>query len=93
VSDVKNEGQEGDYSSNLEAMSCQSESEGSSDGAGEGEAGKGGAGEELDGSEGIRNLVSGGFVRLYVVVRMGRWRRMSFRVRDTKELMLTRLHH
>ena len=50
-------------------MSRQSESEGSSDGTSEGDACEGGAGEELVGSvEGIRNLVSGDFVRLYVVV-------------------------
>lgn len=41
-------------------MSCQRESEGSSDGAGEGEAGERGACEECVGSvEGMRNLVSG----------------------------------
>jgi hypothetical protein len=41
-------------------MSCQSESEGSSEGAAEGEAGEGGACEECSVSvEGIRNLVSG----------------------------------
>lgn len=41
-------------------MPCQTESEGSSDGAGEGEAGEGGAAEELSVSvEGITNLISG----------------------------------
>ena len=59
MADVEDGEEEGGYSSNLEAMSCQSESEGSSDGAGEGEAGEGGAGEKLVGSEGMRNLVSG----------------------------------
>jgi hypothetical protein len=59
VADIEDGEEEGGYSSNLEAMSCQSESEGSSDGTGEGEAGEGGAGEELVGSEGMRNLVSG----------------------------------
>ena len=45
-------------------MSCQSESEGSSDGAGEWESCEGGTGEELAVSvEGIRNLVSGFCVR------------------------------
>jgi len=59
----------GAYRSNLEAMSCQSESEGSSDGAGEGESCERGACEELAVSvEGIRNLVSGFCVRRYVVV-------------------------
>jgi hypothetical protein len=54
-------------------MSCQSKSEGSSDGASEGEACEGGAGEELVGSvEGMRNLVSWGLVRLCVVVDGGR---------------------
>jgi hypothetical protein len=41
-------------------MSCQSESEGSSDGTGQGEAGERGAAEEASVSvEGITNLVSG----------------------------------
>jgi len=41
-------------------MSCQSESEGSSEGAGEGEAGERGAAEEASVSvKGITNLVSG----------------------------------
>jgi hypothetical protein len=49
-------------------MSCQSESEGSSDGAREGESCEGSTGEEDAVSvEGIRNLVSGFCVR-YVVV-------------------------
>lgn len=53
----------------MEAMSCQSESEGSSDGAGEGEAGEGGAAEECSVPvEGIRNLVSGRVVRFVFVV-------------------------
>ena len=50
-------------------MSCQSESEGSSDGTGEGESCEGCTGEEDAVSvEGIRNLVSGFCVRRYVVV-------------------------
>jgi hypothetical protein len=50
-------------------MSCQSESEGSSDGAGKRESCEGGTGEELAVSvEGIRNLVSGFCVRYVVVV-------------------------
>lgn len=50
-------------------MSCQSESEGSSDGTREGEPCEGGTGEELAVSvEGIRNLVSGFCVRYVVVV-------------------------
>lgn len=40
VADVEDGEEQGGYSSNLEAMSRQSESEGSSDGASEGEAGE-----------------------------------------------------
>jgi hypothetical protein len=68
AADVEDEQEEGDYRSNLDAMSCHSESEGSSDGASEGEAGEGGAGEEPVVSGGTRNLISGGSVRLCVVV-------------------------
>jgi hypothetical protein len=52
-------------------MSCQSESEGSSDGTGEGDSCEGGTSEEDAVSvEGIRNLVSGSVVRrVYVVLR------------------------
>ena len=67
MTDVEAGEEEGGYSSNLEAMSRQSESEGSSDGAGEGEPGEGGACKELVGSEGMRNLISGSLVRLYIV--------------------------
>lgn len=57
---VEEEAEKEDYRSNFEAISCQSESEGSSDLAGEGDAGEGGAAEEGVGSvEGMRNLVSG----------------------------------
>jgi hypothetical protein len=50
-------------------MSRQSESEGSSNGAVEGEAGERGAAEDCAVSvEGIRNLVSGGYVRRAYVV-------------------------
>ena len=68
MADIEDQQEEGDYSSNLDTMSCQSKSEGSSDGASEGEAGEGGAGEELVVSGGMRNLVSGCFVRFCVVV-------------------------
>ena len=40
AADVEGGEEKGDYSSNLEAMSRQSESEGSSEGASEGEAGE-----------------------------------------------------
>ena len=50
-------------------MSRQSESEGSSDGAVEGKAGERGTAEDCAVSvEGIRNLVSGGYVRRAYVV-------------------------
>jgi hypothetical protein len=50
-------------------MSRQSESEGSSDGAVEGEAGERGTAEDCAVSvEGIRNLVSGGYVRRAYIV-------------------------
>ena len=69
MADVEDGKQEGRYSSNFAAISCQSESEGSSDSTSEGEACEGGASKELVGSvEGMRNLVSGVLVRLCVVV-------------------------
>ena len=60
IAGVETGHQGGYYSSNFDAMSRHSESEGSSDGASEGEAGKRGAGEQLVVSvEGMGNLVSG----------------------------------
>ena len=60
MADIKDSKRKKGYSSNLEAMSCQSESEVSSDSAGETDFGERGAAEELSVSaEGTTNLVSG----------------------------------
>lgn len=56
--DIQGCADKGGYSSKLEAIFCQCESEGSSDGAGEGDTGEGGAAEDSVCSEGMRSLVS-----------------------------------
>ena len=60
MADVKYDKGKDSYTSNFEAMSCQCESEGSFEGAGEGEASERGAAEEVSVSmAGITNLISG----------------------------------
>lgn len=60
MANIKGSKRKKDYSSNFEAISCQSESEVSSDGAGETDFGERGAAEELSVSTGgTTNLVSG----------------------------------